>query len=136
MTALLRVIAGGATETEREWAMGCVATFMHANGVLPLERCLRLPTTSTAWARSQRDYWLRRAAAHLVDERNPTDRAKRLSRELARFLRCRWPSWALLRQPPENATDLDVLLFYVRRASGDLVRFDLGWRRLVDVLEG
>jgi hypothetical protein len=110
-------------------------TLVLAKGKVSFERVFRLPVGQRAWARANRDLWLRRAAAY-IDAANQTERARKLSLEIRRFVRFRWPAWRRRANPPPNAAKVDAALFFACQASGGDDRIELGWRQLVTILDG
>lgn len=99
------------------WLIEGFRKFDQHDGVLPLERCLRLPTVAQQ-RRAERDYWLR-AAAVLLDESRPVLLATKLADSFEAFMsRGPWRQWRALSEPPETATELQRAMFHAARASG------------------
>lgn len=86
---------------------------------LALTRCLGLHDSPERVRQSQRDGYLRAAAALLPVEQ---DRSWRLScalhAEVLRFVGHQWLCWSDLTWPPPHAGDVDRLLFLAMRAGG------------------
>lgn len=102
---------------EIEWLRGCFDAFLSMNGAVPLERCLRLPTTIAGWRRSRRDGWLIKAATLIEADDSPTGSAM-LREEWNTFIsRGPWQAWRDDSGPPRSATPLYEALFWASRFS-------------------
>lgn len=101
------------------WARSGFAAYLRARSSVPLERCLRLPSTEAQFTRILRDYWLIQAARAL-DEGYTWTAAVHLSAELSEFLsRGPWRAWRALDEPPDGASALRLALFWVAKHGGD-----------------
>lgn len=99
-----------------EWLARGFATFDRADGALPLERCLGLPTRAQR-RRGNRDYRLIEAAALLPPGSDSVPAlAQRLGAELDAFIVGPWRAWRALADPPADAGPLREALFYAVRA--------------------
>ena len=84
------------------WLARGLRVWTRLRGAVPLERCLRLPSSARAYARAERDYWLRVACGHCIT-------VAELHREIEGTV------WRLRiwreRGVPDRATPLQVAIF-------------------------
>ena len=114
---LERVIAGRVDDLTLRWLVEAFRKFDEAEGRLPLERCLRLPTAAQRRL-NERNFWLR-TLGELVHEPRPVARAHAVARRLCAFMtRGPWRQWQATAAPPPNATDLEQALYFAARAIG------------------
>lgn len=108
-----RLADGKATVADLAWVGRAFSAFLCGNGTISLERCLRLPSTPTAWRIFHRNTWLCKAA-FLIEGSGP----KQLETEWNTFIsRGFWQSWRVDEHPPEYATALNEALFYATRLN-------------------
>jgi hypothetical protein len=87
-------------------------SWLEYGGTVNMNRFLPLPATGGKLKQAARDLWLRKASRLLGDTLTET-RAATLHRELTVFVsRGAWVSWAELRQPPADASELRKSLFF------------------------
>lgn len=91
--------------------------WLDAQGAVPLERCLRLPTGAKAIQRERRDSWLLEVAKR-CEGSSPWGRASEVKRHLDEFLsRGQWRAWCKLSAPPPGTSELSVALFMACKHS-------------------
>lgn len=129
-TAALRFVDGSPTQDDIQWIGRGFAACLVDMGAVPLERCLRLPTTSNGWRELKRDQWLCKAAT-LINADRAWVGAEALHAEWARFIVARWPQWRDDELPPAHATPLSEALFYATRANRSDVLGPKQIRRIV-----
>lgn len=99
-----------------DWLCRGFRAFLRSEGKIPLERCLRLPTSDRAHRRARRDHWLR-AAWNLMDERlSPWRKSESLATEVRRFAAVKWLRWADPEHLPTTMTPLEAALFEAFRS--------------------
>lgn len=112
-----RVAAGDFDQEVRDRLRRAFATWIETEGAVPLERCLRLPRSTTSFRLMQRNRWLTEAAK-VIDAGKAWPCAVRLSEELDDFLaRGPWKAWRTLADRPEGSSDLRWALLRVAQAS-------------------
>lgn len=123
--AVGRIAAGAATQDDLAWLSNGFATWLTARGAIPVERCLRLPSSEPRIALAERDLWLRRAAlvvAQQLAHRGAPGSARAVADELAR----RWARfisdgpWRFRREqglPGGELPELHVALYHATRAN-------------------
>ncbi len=99
-----------------DWLCQGFRAFLASEGKIPLERCLRLPTSARALRRARRDHWLRRAWNEMGDDVSPWRRSEMLATEIRRFATGRWLRWTHLEHIPAGASALDEALFEAFRS--------------------
>ena len=99
-----------------EWLCRGFRAFLVSDGKVPLERCLRLPTSKRALRRAHRDHWLRKAWALTNDRLSPWRRSEQLAQDIRRFGAGKWSRWSGLDAVPAEATALDEVLFEAFRS--------------------
>ena len=113
------VAAGEFNNDVREWLTARFAAWLNAQGEVPLERCLRLPSTAAKLRQALRDLWLSRLSAAMTAESSTWLRSVRISTELQSFLqRGPWLQWRHRTDPPPETDSFRAALFYVARANG------------------
>lgn len=115
-TAALRFVDGAPTKDDIQWIGRGFAACLVDMGAVPLERCLRLPTTATKWRELRRDQSLCMAAS-LIDAEGSWAGAKMLESKWNQFIAIRWPMWGDDECPPDYATPLSVALFWATRTN-------------------
>lgn len=86
---------------------------------LALARCLGLPETPERTRVVLRNAYLIQAANLLpTDALHPWRRATALHGEVRKFSRHQWLCWVNLDEPPDYASDVNVLLWKAMRAGG------------------
>jgi hypothetical protein len=91
--------------------------YLNAEGAIPLERCLGIPSTHTGWRKLRRDSWLRRAAL-LINDDGITTGSQKLKFEWDLFIsRGPWNLWRDDAEPPPDATPLSEALFWATRLN-------------------
>lgn len=94
-------------------------TWLATGGVVPLERCARLPSTPGALRNAARNLWIQRASALVAPSMPTFTQALRLEAELVAFIDCGpWNAWCEGVAPPESASELRRALFYVLKYNG------------------
>jgi hypothetical protein len=117
LVLLAKFTDGLATPFEVEWLRDGFAAFLSMEGAVPLERCLRLPTTIASWRRARRDSWLMKAAA-VIDADDSATGSLKLQKEWNIFLsRGPWLAWKEEAGPPPNTVALQEALFWASRLS-------------------
>jgi hypothetical protein len=111
-----RVASDALEQADIDWLCKGFSAFLASGGRLPLERCLRLPTSERALRRARRDYWLRRAWLLLDVAMSPWRRSELLAGEIQRFQASKWARWSALEQPPTGVGSLDEALFEAFRS--------------------
>lgn len=115
MELALRVAAGHFNEAVLDRLRIGFATFVDAGGAVPLERCLRLPTSTRLFRLTQRDRWLIEVA-RATDGAKPWTKSVAISKALQAFLtRGAWMAWRDLQDPPAGTSSLRVALFYTAK---------------------
>jgi len=110
--AIVRFTSGQATDIDRAMLQKGFHAFLNADGAVPLERCLGIPTTPAGWRKARRDSWLC-IAAGLLDAQGSAIGARALKVEWDRFIsRGPWNAWRDEMDPPAGATPLSKALFY------------------------
>jgi hypothetical protein len=110
--AIVRFTSGQATDIDRAVLQKGFHAFLNADGAVPLERCLGIPTTPAGWRKARRDSWLCTAAG-LLDATGSATGARALKSEWDRFIsRGPWNAWRDEMDPPAGATPLSRALFY------------------------
>lgn len=99
-----------------EWLCRGFRAFLTSDGKVPLERCLRLPTSERALRRARRDQWLRKAWTLTDDHLSPWRRSEQLAHDIRRFGVGKWPRWNALDAAPSDASVLDEALFEAFRS--------------------
>jgi hypothetical protein len=109
------VAAGAFTQDVQERLQRGFAAFVDAGGVVPLERCLRLPKSNTGVRLAQRKRWLAEVAK-ATDAPSTWARCVATSRALETFLsRGVWSAWKHMQDPPAGASQLRTALFYTAK---------------------
>jgi hypothetical protein len=117
LKACIRFVDGNPTAADIAWIGSAFTTFLGDMGAIPLERCLRLPTTHNAMRKLSRDQWLRKAASLLDVEGNWVG-AQKLEAEWNRFIdRGPWQHWRDDESPPPLSSELNEALFYATRLN-------------------
>lgn len=118
LSLLVREAQGEGDEASRAWLQNGLATWLRANGNVPLERCQRLPTTPARLRIAQRDFYLKQVASAL-QARTAWERSSLVSTMLAGFLsRGRWAQgWKNLEDPPANADRAESDMFYLAKLN-------------------
>ena len=98
------------------WLCKGFTAFLAADGRVPLERCLRLPTNERALRRARRDHWLRSAWQLVEPSASAWRRSELLAAEVSRFHSSKWPRWSRLEQAPSGSTALETALFEAFRS--------------------
>lgn len=112
-----RIADGKATDADLAWVGRAFSAFLCGNGEIPLERCLRLPSTHTGWRKFHRNTWLCKAAS-LIDVGGSWGGPKQLEIKWNKFIsRGPWQAWRDDEHPPEYATKLNEALFYATRLN-------------------
>ncbi|MGZ9045943.1 MAG: hypothetical protein ACXW24_16095 [Telluria sp.] len=114
--AALRFVDGAPTTDDIAWVGRGFAACLVDMGAIPLERCLRLPTTPNGWRELRRDQWLCKAAS-LIDAQRAWVGAESLHTEWTRFIGSLWLLWRDDESPPSHATALSEALFYATRLN-------------------
>ncbi len=111
-------VAAGALDSEaHKWLCDGFAAWVRAEGAVPLERCLHLPSTPRRARLIKRNFWLIEAARALGGA-NSWSVSVALAAELGDFLsRGAWRTWKDLAEPPEGASQLRTALFHVAKAN-------------------
>ncbi|MDP3669571.1 MAG: hypothetical protein Q8R69_07775 [Telluria sp.] len=117
LKACMRFIDGKPTADDVAWIGRGIAAFLGDMGSIPLERCLRLPTTHNALRKLRRDEWLRKAAS-LLDVDGSWIGAQKLETEWNKFIdRGPWQHWRDDESPPPHSSALNEALFYATRLN-------------------
>lgn len=117
LKACMRIVDCTPTRADIEWLGKAFAAVLTNLGTVPLERCLHLPTTSTAWRKMSRDQWLCKAAI-LLDSSSAWGTAQDLKSQWDRFIqRGYWQQWRDDEHPPEIASNFNKALFYATRLN-------------------
>lgn len=120
----LRLAQGRPELDTIRWLQDGLSTWINCSGSIPLERCLKLPTTPAKFTQLRRNYWLCKAAATL-DASSSWQAANLLADELNVFMsRGLWRSWRHMLEAPEDASALRTALFYVAKAHQRMGRTD------------
>jgi len=115
LLAIVRFADGALTEVDRALLQKGFDIYLNAGGEIPLERCLGIPKTHTAWRKLRRDSWLRQAAS-LIDADGTTTGSQKLEAEWNKFIsRGAWNAWRDDPEPPADASLLSVALFWATR---------------------
>ncbi len=110
LSLLERAAAGDFDHEVRRFLADGAGSFLRAGGVVPLEKCLRLPGTPARLRKARRDVWLR-AAWDAVEADSDWGRSCALALEVARFGAALWPRWRVLQKPPAGTSRLRECLF-------------------------
>jgi hypothetical protein len=117
LKACARFIKGAQTAADIAWVRQALTAYLGSAGEVPLERCLHLPSTHTAWRKTNRDQWLCKAA-FLIDAEGSWSGSQKLEDEWKKFIsRGPWGAWRDEENPPEHATALSEALFYATRLN-------------------
>lgn len=109
------VAAGQFNESVHDTLQRGFATFIDAGGKIPLERCLRLPTSTARFRLTQRDRWLVEVARS-TEGTTCWARSVAVSQDLDVFLsRGAWKVWRDMQDPPPGTNGLRVALFYTAK---------------------
>lgn len=109
------VAAGKFSESVCDALQRGFAAFVDAGGDVPLERCLRLPTSTARFRLTQRDRWLAEVARS-TEGKTPWARYVATSAALDAFLsRGQWRVWRDTQDPPAGTSNLRVALFYTAK---------------------
>lgn len=111
-----QVRSGRISSEALDWLAEGFATFDRADGQLPMERCLRLPTQAQR-QRQQRDYWVCEAA-RLIGGDSAKSTAARVGSDLDAFMRGTWREWRALADPPYGTSELRCVLFRLAKSLG------------------
>jgi hypothetical protein len=131
LTLLTRAAAGDFDDDVQSHLKAGLRLYLETGGTLPLERCLRLPTTPKGLCKAQRDYWLRRAWESL-DAPSGWSRSVSLAEEIKRFESRIWGRWREYDTPPEkNTSELSKTLFHAFRVGIDIPRTAVGIDKIV-----
>lgn len=115
---LQRFVAGDTAPDVLRHFQAAFGGYLRAEGKVPLERCLHLPTTPVRLRLAQRDVWLLRAA-ELIEETTAYSTAQAVAKELDTFITCGpWRLWRDRHEPPAGAIPLRAALFFVARFNG------------------
>ena len=113
-----RIADGRITPADLSHLQRGFATWIHADGAVSLERCLRLPNSRPALQRAQRDLWLRELA-RLMGASGLWLGPVAIEQQLNRFIeRGPWRFWKKLQDPPPDSTSLDAATFRVLKCTG------------------
>lgn len=133
---LLARLLGPDGPADREavaWAINGLRLWKRADGTLPLEQCLRLPSTPRQARLRERNAWLTDAAQRIGGS-SPYERASRLLRAAAAFRR-RWPVLCHLAEPPAEFDAVSIALFFAMRSGADLPGTVEGIARIIGKTE-
>ncbi len=112
MDRVARVASGCLLSSDLKWLSDAFSSWVKADGDIPLERCLHLPTTQTAMRLMKRDRWICEAIS-LLPEREVWPASTRLAAEWNEFIaRGPWRFWRGESDPPADAAPLSRCLFY------------------------
>lgn len=118
-TLARNVASGRIGNAEAEWLRQGFGVWLSNRGALPLDRCLRLPTSHTKMAQAERDMHLR-TAWELIDKPGPWLKSVELAAEILRFETQLWPRWRRDTQPPAGASALRTTLFWALRSGAKM----------------
>lgn len=114
---VVRLATGSETAADREFVARAARTWIDADGAIPWERCLHLPTTPDAFRCMRRDEWLCEAAK-LSGDASAWGGSAQLADDWANFLaRGPWRDWRDDAEPPQWATPLARALFFASRLN-------------------
>ena len=114
---LFEQVLGGAISAEGlMWLSQAFKQFDRCDGVISLERCLRLATHQQR-ARERRDYWLRDAASRMQLPRGSAALRCALAKDLNEFItRGPWARVAARSDPPIEFSPFPRALWHVAKA--------------------
>lgn len=111
------VAAGEFSESVCDALRRGFAAFVDAGGDVPLERCLRLPTSTKRFREVQRDLYLAEVV-RFTEGKTTWARCVAASAALDTFLsRGPWRAWCDLQDPPAGTSSLRVALFYTAKLN-------------------
>lgn len=117
LKACMRFVDGSPTREDIAWVGRAFNSLLANMGEIPLERHLHLPNSFTAWRKSSRDEWLRKAA-FLLDASSGWSAAQKLEAEWRKFIqRGSWQQWRHEEHPPEDSSALNRALFYATKLN-------------------
>lgn len=117
MQALFRVAAGEPTDADIEWMARAFRALVSNMGEVSLERCLRLPSSYSAWRKAERDRWLCKVATCLVAD-SSWGAAQQIEMKWTKFIeRGNWKRWRDLELPPYEASLIDEALFFATKLN-------------------
>lgn len=117
LKACMRFVDGSPTKEDIEWVGRAFNSLLSNMGEVPLERHLHLPNSFTAWRKSSRDEWLRKAAS-LLEASSGWRAAQKLEAEWGKFIqRGAWQQWRHEEHPPEHLSALNRALFYATKLN-------------------
>jgi hypothetical protein len=117
LSIVARAAAGDFEGPVKGYLQGGFRRFLEAGGALPLERCLRLPTTPKRLQKARRDYWLR-IAWDGIEASTDWARSVELARRVQEFRTLGiWQRWREHSEPPGGASELRAALFYAFKAG-------------------
>lgn len=112
MDLALRVAAGQITGPVLDMLQRGFTAFLDADGVVPLERCLRLPNSPVSFRKAQRNRWLLEVAK-AVEGETAWAKCTAASAALTAFIaRGEWRAWRDRKDPPAGTSNLRTGLFY------------------------
>lgn len=112
-----RLASGDWDVEDITWLQKGLATWINAEGQLPLDLCLRLPRSASRLRKARRGVWLAKAA-FAMDGATLWRRCNALSKQLEVFIsRGEWGRWYDRKDPPPGAPALLAALFYVAKGS-------------------
>lgn len=127
----IRVSEGICGEPERLWLCEGFAIWYRAGGEVPLDRCLRLPSTFKKLRAIERRHYLLMAAAE-IEADGIWCKCVLLAEELQQFIaRGAWKRWKDLAAPPGGTSQLRTALFHIARLNAGRA---LTARRVFEIL--
>lgn len=99
-----------------DWLCNGFSAFLANSGRVPLERCLRLPTSERALSRARRDDLLCMAWLETDPSLSAWQRSEALAEQVRRFAARKWPMWSTLPAAPEGASAMERALFEAFRS--------------------
>jgi hypothetical protein len=107
--------SGRPTDADIKLWSKAARTWIDNRGEIPLERCMHLATTTTAFQMMQRGQWICEAAKQ-IPQTSAWTVSDRLAAEWQEFItRGPWRLWRDDSDPPADASPLSRCLFYASR---------------------
>lgn len=122
LSRLVRMANGMQTRDDEEFFRSALCSWINSEGQVPLERCMRLPKTTTKIRLAKRNQYLCRAAEELL-LLSPGDGPGCLLKNWETFVvRGQWRNWRDDPEPPKCASPLYEALFYATKLNrGEVV---------------
>jgi hypothetical protein len=125
-----RLSVGELDNETADWIVRGFEIWIRNGGVLPLDRCLGLPSNPKNLKIATRNYWLIEASK-LIPANSYWHRACLLKKEADKFHGWQWDCWKSRMLPPAHATELQKLLFCALKSGAYLPSTNKQYQRII-----